>query len=141
METKQLERVAIRKLWWGALAAAVAAFAGDLIVLVIAQNLFDLSLIVPAPPQYQTLGPLDTAGIAWATIPPAIGATILLTVLGRFTRRPVLIFQIVAAASLLLSFGGPWSLPVETSTKIILSLMHVVAAGAIVGTLSVLGRE
>jgi hypothetical protein len=30
---------------------------------------------------------------------------------------------------------------VETSTKIILSLMHVVAAGAIVGTLSVLGRE
>ncbi|HJW76344.1 MAG TPA: DUF6069 family protein, partial [Thermoleophilia bacterium] len=138
METKRVERVAVRKLWWAALVAAVAAFVGDVIVLVIAEDLLSLSVTVQVPPQYQILGPLDVAGIAWATVPPAIGATILLAILGRFTRRPFLIFQITAAVSLLLSFGGPLSLPVSEAVKIVLGLIHIVAAGAIVGVLSTL---
>jgi len=140
MENKPVERVAIRELWWGALVAAVAAFAAAVVLFGIA-GLFGVPLEVMAPPTYETLSPMEVSFIAQATIPPAIGATILLAILGRFTRRPFLIFQIVAAVFLLLSFGGLLSLPVSGAVKIVLGLIHIVAAGAIVGVLSTLGRE
>ena len=138
--SSSIERVAFRKLLWVGPMAAVAAFVAVVVVFGIA-GLFGVPLEVMAPPTYETLSPMEVSFIAQATIPPAIGATILLAILGRFTRRPFLIFQIIAAVFLLLSFGGPLSLPVSGVVKMVLGLIHIVAAGTIVGVLSTLGRE
>jgi len=138
--SSSIERVAFRKLLRVGLMAAVAAFVAVVVVFGIA-GLFGVPLEVMAPPTYETLSPMEVSFIAQATIPPAIGATILLAILGRFTRRPFLIFQIIAAVFLLLSFGGPLSLPVSGVVKMVLGLIHIVAAGTIVGVLSTLGRE
>jgi hypothetical protein len=135
-----IERVAFRKLLWVGPVAAVAAFVAVVVVFGIA-GLFGVPLEVMAPPTYETLSPMEVSFIAQATFPPAIGATILLAILGRFTRRPFLNFQIIAlVVFLLLTFGGPLSLPVSGLVKLVLAAMHVVAAGAIVGVLSTLGR-
>jgi len=130
----------VRKLWWVALVAGVSAFVGALIVFGIARA-FNVPLAVFAPPTYEALSPLEVSFIAQATFPPAIGAAILLLILGRFTRRPILIFQIIAMLFLLLSFGGPLSLPVSGLVKLVLATMHIVVAVTIVGVLSTLGRE
>ncbi len=135
-------RVSLKKLLWVTPVAAIAAFIGVTIVFYIARTIFGLMLILPLAPQYQTLGPLTLGDLAQATVPPAIGAGILLAILNRFTSRPIRVFQWIAAIVLLVSFGGPLFLPpLETSTRIVLSMMHVVAAGAIVGVLSMLGKE
>jgi hypothetical protein len=136
------ERVSLKKLLWVTPTAALAAFLGVTIVFYIARNIFGLALILPLAPQYETLGPLTIGILAQATIPPAIGAAVLLAILDRFTSRPIRVFQWIAAIFLLVSLGGPLFLPpLETSTRIVLSIMHVVAAGAIVGVLSMLGKE
>jgi hypothetical protein len=136
------ERVSFTRLLWVTPTAALAAFLGVTIVFYISRNLFGLSLILPLAPQYQALGPLTIGILAQATVPPAIGAAILLAILNRFTSRPIRIFHWIAAIVLLVSFGGPLFLPpLGTSTRIVLSIMHVVAAGAIVGVLSMPGKE
>jgi hypothetical protein len=134
------KRVAFRRLLWVGPLAAVAALVADVVILGIARW-FGVPLEVMAPPAYATLSPMEVSFIAQAAIPPAIGATILLAILGRFTRRPFFIFQAIAAVFLLLSFGGPLSLPVSGTVKLVLALMHVVTAGVIVGVLSTLGRQ
>src|SRR3989304_4547410 len=131
--------LAFPQLRWVGPMAAVAAFVAVVVVFGIA-GLFGVPLEVMAPPTYETLSPMEVSFIAQATIPPAIGATILLAILGRFTRRPFLIFQIITAVFLLLSFGGPLSLPVSGVVKMVLGLIHIVAAGIIVCVLSTLGR-
>lgn len=138
--SNKVENIATGKLWWVALVAGVAAFIVNLILFLIAQSL-GLSLMVSQPADPNTLVPLSMGPILGASIVPAIAAAILLAILGRFLARPLRIFQIIAVVFLLLSFGGPFSLPVETSTKVVLGVMHVVTAVAIVGTLSTLGRE
>lgn len=136
------ERVSLKKLLWVTPVAAIAAFLGVTIVFFIGRYMLGLTLILPLAPQYETLGPLTIDNLVQATVPPAIGAAILLAILNRFTSRPIRVFQWIAAIVLLVSFGGPLFLPpLETSTRIVLSIMHVVAAGAIVGVLSMLGKE
>jgi hypothetical protein len=120
--------------------AAVTAVVGAAIVFIIAENMLGLSLTLPVPPRYQALSPLDVADIAWATVPPALGAALLLVILDHRLSRPVHVFRVIAAFGLLVSFGGPRSLPVGTSTKIVLGRPHVVAAGGIVGSLPMLGH-
>ncbi len=46
----------------------------------------------------------------------------------------------VSVVVLLLSFWGLLSVPVDAATKVALSVMHVVAAAAIVGVLTTLSR-
>lgn len=137
----RLEGVATRKLWWVALAAGVVAFISNLIVFFVAQNILGLSLMIPPPSDNTVLEPLSVGLLFVTNIVPAIGATILLAILARFVARPFRVFQIIAAVFLLVSFGGPISLPVETSTIVVLSVMHVVAAVAIVGVLTRLARQ
>jgi hypothetical protein len=74
--------------------------------------------------------------------PPAIGASVLLVILNRFVSRPMRVFQWIAAIFLFVSLGSPLFLPpLETSTRIVLGIMHIVTGGAIVGVLSMLGKE
>ncbi len=128
-----------RLLWVGPLAGLVAATA-NVIVYFIATSLFNLPLMMPLNGPASPLEPLPAVAVAMASFVPALGAALLLWVLGKFTRRAVLIFWIVSGLFLLLSFGGPLSLPVDSATQLVLSLMHVVAGVAIVGVLTRLGQ-
>ena len=138
---EQIEGVATLRLWWVALPAGTTAFVGNLIVYFIAQNLLGLSLMMPQFPDNTTLVPLAIGNILGASIVPAIGAAVLLAVLGRFVNRPFRIFQIVAAVFLLLSFGGPLSLAIGGTEKVFMAAMHVVTAVSITAILSTLARK
>jgi hypothetical protein len=64
--------------------------------------------------------------------------------LGKFLSRPILAFWIISAVFLALSFSLPIvNLPatVDGPTIFALEVMHVIAAAAIVGVLTFLGRE
>jgi len=69
----------------------------------------------------------------------AIVATITLGLVARFTVNVRRNFQIVGVLVLLLSLAAPFSLPqTDVSTVATLIAMHIVAAAAIITTLSVL---
>jgi hypothetical protein len=123
------------------MSAGATAFVGNLIVYFIAQNLLGLSLMMPQFPDNTTLVPLAIGNILGASIVPAIGAAVLLAVLGRFVNRPFRIFQIVAAVFLLLSLGGPLSLAIGGTEKVFMAAMHVVTAVSITAILSTLARK
>jgi hypothetical protein len=84
--------------------------------------------------------PLPFFAVIMASLVPAIAAAIFLAILAKFTSRAGLIFIIVSVLFLLVSFGGPFSLPVDLGTQLALSVMHLVAGLAIVGLLTTLGR-
>jgi hypothetical protein len=136
----QTKRIVFGRLWWvGPLAAAAAAVA-NVIVFMIEKNLFGLEFIMPLQPGAEA-APLTVVPVIVTSVIPAIAATILFAVLGRFTRRPILIFQIIALLFLIVSFGGPLNLPVDAATKAGLGVMHIGAWAAIVGVLTTLGRK
>ena len=59
-------------------------------------------------------------------------ASIFFGLLLRFARKPATVFLSVSITALILSFGGPFDLPAATmQTKILLSIMQVIAAGII----------
>ena len=126
--------VAISKLWWVGLVAGVGAVLANLIFFGITKGVFGIPYRIPIR------GPV---GIIILSFVPAIGATILLAILGKFLSRPFRVFWIISVVVFLISFTLPLTLPAEvaTSTKIGLSLMHFIAAPVIVGVLSTLGRE
>jgi hypothetical protein len=135
------ERISFsRLLWVGPLAGLVAAIA-NLIIFGLAKTVIGIPFVIPlfgpgSPPE-----PLPAFMVIAGSLVPALGAAVLLWILGKFASRPLRIFWIVSLLFLLLSLGGPLSLPVDLPTKLALSLMHVVAAVAIVGVLTTLGPE
>jgi len=140
MSLSGTEQVATSRLWRAALVAAISAVVANLIVFVVARNVFGLGLAIPLGGAGSPIEPLPAFMVAIATAVPALAAAGLLALLARFTRRPILIFQIIATAFALLSLGGPLSLPVDTTTKLVLSLMHLVAAAVITGVLTTWSR-
>ena len=59
-------------------------------------------------------------------------ASIFFGLLLRFSRSPATVFLSVSITALMLSFGGPFDLPnASLQTKILLSGMHLLAAGII----------
>jgi hypothetical protein len=119
----------------GLLGGATAAVA-NLVLYAVARALFAVSFIIPdmaAPGQTMSL-PIPM--IAIASVGPALLAALLLWLLGRFFVRPLRIFQGISAVLLLLSLAPPMTLEADLATRIVLTLMHVVAAAAIVGALS-----
>lgn len=128
------------QLWKAGLGAIVLTILGNLLV-------YGVGLVLGVPFVIQdpsgALGPLPVAAIVVASTIPLVGATLLFWLLGKFLSRPILVFWVISAIVFVLSFGGPFSLPAEValSTKIGLSVMHVVAAAVAVGVLTTLGRE
>lgn len=131
------EQVATNKLWQVGGIAAVSATLGNLIVWFVATRLLQMELIVFAQGPGSPLMPVSPGMVILTSAVPAVGATILLAVLGKWVARPFRIFQIISAVFLLLSLGGPLSLPAEVtmSAKVVLSLMHVIAGATIVWVL------
>ncbi len=141
--TQKGQVVPLGKLWKVGLAAALGAAMANLVFFWITKGLFDIPYIIPMGGPSGPLRALPAALIIVFNVVPAVGATILLAILGRFLSRPFRLFWIISLGVLLVSFMLPLSLPstVATSTQIGLGLMHIIAASVIVGVLSTLGRE
>lgn len=135
-----IERVATGNLWRAALLGGVLAAVANIVVLLIA-NALGLTLDVPLGPNATETAPMGVLPVILASFLPALGAAGLLALLARFTRRPITIFLGVSALFLLLSFGPLLGTPVVVSTKVVLGLMHLVAAVPIVWALVTQGRE
>lgn len=131
---------ATSKLWQAGLLAALLAVIGNLLVFFVSNQLLSSPLLIPTQPGSTELAPLTAVMVTVATIIPILGATILLSLLGRWVARPFTVFTIIAVLFLLISFGGPLSLPVDGTTKLILNLMHVVAGVSAIGVLTTRGR-
>lgn len=79
---------------------------------------------------------LQPFNVIMLSLLPALVAALLLAGLARFTQRPQAIFLVIAAIVLLVSLVPDWALPLDSlATRILLSLMHLVAAMLIVGAL------
>lgn len=119
----------------GLLAAVVAAL-GNILVLFVSQSIGGLSIEIPAQPGSTQLMPLSVPAVIGASAVPALGATLLLAILGRLTDRALRIFQIIGVLFLLVSFAPVLGVPAGTSVLIVLGLMHAFAGVAIIGILS-----
>jgi hypothetical protein len=131
--TATTDRVDARRLPVAAIAAGIAAVIGNLIVYFIANALI-------GPVQVQ-MGPgtpaldLPAVPVIMFSFVPALVAGVLLWVLNRFTKRPFTIFLIISGVFLLVSLIPDLTLEVPLGSKLVLILMHIVAAGTIVGVL------
>ncbi len=77
-------------------------------------------------------GPLTATPVAISSTIPLVIATLLFMGLVRFTRRPALIFTILAGVVALASLASPFSIPgVPLGMVVALNVMHLVAAGSI----------
>ncbi|MBC7921436.1 MAG: hypothetical protein H7Z75_10160 [Ferruginibacter sp.] len=83
--------------------------------------------------------PLTIVSVIFATIFPAIIATLVFGLLARFTKRPVPVFIVIAVIVFLLTLYSPFSIPnVPAGMVVVLELMHVVTALAITYCLATL---
>jgi len=135
----QTERIMTRRLLWAGLLAAALAAVGILLI----RTLAVAAGAVPA--SYQ---PLQPGPVIAAPVVAALLATGVLEVFGRWVRRPIRTFRIVAGLGLLVSFSGPLQAGAGNmqggiasgATVTIMLLMHIMAAIIIVGLLTTLGR-
>ena len=143
ISSNQAQKVApISKLWWVGLVAASGAAIANLILFLITRGL-GIPYIMPLQGPDAMLEALPASMVVIASVVPAIAATILFAILGKFLAQPIRVFWIIATVFLVISLAAPLTLPaaVALSTKIGLTLMHVVAGATIVGILTTLGRE
>jgi len=138
--TLQNKPIAIRRLVWVGPLAAIVAGAANLVVFAFEKAALGISFTLAMQPG-AAAAPLPAAMVFVESVIPALAAAVLLALLVKFTARPVLIFQIVSAVFLLMSFGGPLAVPADTLTKLGLISLHIVAAVVIVGLLTTLARE
>jgi hypothetical protein len=130
---------ALSRLFWVApLAGLVAGLANVLLYLL--ARAAGVEFLMPLGGPGSALQPLPIFMPFVSSFVPALVAGALYAALGRFVRRPTRAFVLIAAIFLILSFGGPLSLPVTTAVKLALSAMHVVAGVVITGLLVRLGR-
>ncbi len=87
-------------------------------------------------------GPVTLGAVVSISFVPRLLGALLFAVMGRFTGRPIRTLWVVAAVVLVLSFATPFTLP-DTPVAMILALllMYVIAAVAITGVLTSLGRR
>jgi hypothetical protein len=140
LSNRSSEHVALRKLWWAALAAGVTAALLNVLFDLLVSGPLGIAIQVIAPGSTDPQ-PLALIAIILSGIIPALGAAVLLIILNRFIKRPFFVFQIIALIFVLISLGGPLTMPGEAVVKFVLSCMHFIAAGSIVGVLSALARE
>lgn len=130
----------LSKLWWVGIVAGVVSAVGNLIFFFIT-SVAGISYMIPVQ-NPEVLEPLPAMVVAIASFMPAIGATILFALLGRFLSQGVRIFTIISVLFLIVSFAMPFTLPaaVPMATKIALNVMHVISGVAIIGVLLKLGK-
>ncbi len=92
--------------------------------------------VVPINSSGTVFEPMPVIMVFLFTLVGAIGAILLFTILVKLAKHPLPPFLSISATALLVSFGGPFSLPAVTlGTRILLSGMHILAAVVTVGGL------
>ncbi len=137
--TASVEKVVgFSRLWWVGLLVIVVATVVNIIL-----ALGTTALI----PGLAAFLPLGAGPIGFFTFIGSLGAVIVFALLGRFTRRPIRLFRIVAVVVLVLSLIPDLlmlSQPMFPSTTptgvVVLMCLHVVVAAICVGMLTTLGR-
>jgi uncharacterized protein DUF6069 len=119
------------------LATVVAATAANTLVYVVG------SALVAYDPRFLPLA--NVSGAILFTLPAAIGAVLVYAALLRFARKPARTFAIISAVVFVLAtipdFAYIPSVPGATAGQTaVLVVMHIVAAGVIVGMLTSFGR-
>ena len=132
------ERVAWTRLVPAGLLAALVAAAANAVVYLVASAMGAMPQDVAVNGQ----GPITLPVVATMSTFGAVAGTVVYAILGRFARRPVRVFRVVAAVALVLSFAGPFTIPGAPAAMVAtLLLMHVVAAMVVVGLLTTLARR
>jgi hypothetical protein len=121
----------LRRLAWAGPLATLAAILADGLYYALTKALGELYRM-PLDGNSSHLGPMPVNTPILAILIAGLLASIFFGVLLRFARKPATVFLSVSITALILSFGGPFDLPSATmQTKILLSGMHVIAAGFI----------
>ena len=86
--------------------------------------------------------PITVGMVVLSTVIGAVGAGTVFAIIGRFARRPMRLFVVVAIGVLVFSFVGPATIPgAPLSMVLSMEAMHVVAWAVIVGLLTTLARK
>ncbi len=129
--------VAARRMLPAALLAATAAATANLALYAVARGLLGVPFVMPYAGPGAPSERLPEGMVVLASAVPAFAAAALLWGLGRVVRRPLVVVGVVAPLVLLASFSGPLSLTdTAPSTRVVLLVMHVVAATMILGFLT-----
>lgn len=89
------QAVSLSKLWWVGLVATAGAAIVNLILFFITKGL-GVSYMIPAQDPSAGLEALPAFLVIFASVLPAIGATILLAILGKFLAKPFRAFWIIS---------------------------------------------
>ena len=131
----------LRRLAWAGPLATLAAILADGLYYALTKALGE-QYRMPLDGNSSHLGPMPINTPILAILIAGLLASIFYGVLLRFARKPVTVFLSVSITALILSFGGPFDLPSATmQTRILLSGMHVIAAGFITVGILLLGHK
>jgi hypothetical protein len=118
----------------GLMGGALAAVANTVTLLI--GKAAGVAFLVPVNGPDAPLVALQPINIVMLCLVPALVAALVFVGLTRLTRRPQPIFLTIAGILLIISLIPDWVLPMDSlATRILLSLMHLVAAALIVGTI------
>ncbi len=115
-------------LWQTVLMAFIAAAIANIVLFFIANAILSEPVSVPAE-----MGVVNVVSITISTLVGTLGALLAFVLIKRFTRHPARTFLIVAVVALIVSMAGPFgSAGIALSTRLVLALMHIIAAAIIV---------
>jgi hypothetical protein len=140
-----VEKIAFRRLWKVALAAAALAVVANLFIYSVAKNA-GIDLLVPAPSDSTQMIPMSALSVILITAFAAVGAALLLAFYGiPFFQgrlpRPTRILWATATVVWFFSLAGPLGLPISNEAKAVMCAMHTATAVMIVSVLTLFGRE
>ena len=131
----------IRRLCWAGPAATLSAILLDVLYYGVTKALGEQYLI-PVTANGSQLNPLPAATIVVTILVAGLVATVFFGLLISFARKPATVFLSVAITALIVSFGGPFSLPAASiHTKLLLSGMHGIAALIITAGIPLFSRN
>jgi hypothetical protein len=131
----------IRRVFWAGPVAALSAIISVVLYYGVTKA-FGEQYLIPVTANDSLQNPIPPATIIVAILVSGLLATVFFGLLIQFSRKPATVFLSVAITALIVSFGGPFSLPTATmQTKILLGGMHVIAAIAITAGILLLSRK
>jgi hypothetical protein len=126
--------------WTGPLATLIAVLANFLYYMITKAS--GEQYLIPMDATGTHISPMPVLMFVLPTLLVGLVATIFFGLLIRFSRVPVIVFLSVAIAALILSFGGPSSLPnTPLKTELLLSGMNILTATIITGGILLLSGK
>jgi hypothetical protein len=127
--------VGLRSALGAGLAGGGIAALANIVVLLVAQNLLGVRMEVPMGPGGPP-APLGPVQVALISLMPGLVAGAVLWLMAKMFARPARAFLALSVVVLLLSFVPTFTVPgIAADVRLVLALMHPVAAAAIVGAL------